>query len=189
MKRKGQFSETMTTMPVLLLVVILMALFLLASFWASNSRAKGNQDSDYGNYISQDSILFKSINVSGKQTSVAQYAIKNYMNSEQFSDDFKKAILKLMHEDNNFKGKESCMLFAIDDFSKINKIVITDPSYNRYNLYYIKSSNDKIVTRHDFEGEGIVSPKDTYTYQNAAEVKLDINGKAISIVSYYGVCQ
>lgn len=188
--KKAVIGRTMALISTILFVIIIMVLFGIysASIGSTKSGEDSKPDSKYE--VNSNSLFFSTINFSGNNEVILFTAIREYsLGKSDFSDDFKRAIYKFMHSNNNFSGNESCLLLTIGNYANMHKEIVVDPSNDEYSLYLIKDKEDKIKTRYESEHAENIRAIDEKIYFGMAESKITLNGKDIDVFSYYGECQ
>lgn len=184
MKRKGQFSDVMTFVPVLLVVITIMALFLLASFWAAKAREKGNNEAFLGG---DNGILYETVNINGEQKTIAEDMIASYKsNGNYINKEFREEIKIIMLSDEEFSGKESCLYLNIGEFQDFRKLILYYSINSKNDVYFHKGTDGDIVILEDI-GKTKFKIQDLIS-SSLSEIKTNVNNKEVSIVSYYGGC-
>jgi len=184
MEKRGQFSDVMTFVPVLLVVITLMALFLLVSFWAANSREKGNAEAFFGG---DSVILYETANINGERKIIAEDMIASFKNNGNYiNDEFKAEIKKIMLSDEKFSGKESCVYLSIGEFQDFRKLILYYSANSKNDIYFHKGIDGDIEILDDL-GKTKFGIQDEIT-SSLSEIRTNLNDKEASIISYYGGC-
>jgi len=207
MKNKnGQIGKTLTTIPVMILIFVILAFFIVASIWSANNRSQNMQNS-FSNYeISPDSIIFKTMAIDGENKLVAEAAIENqypggevlplekpgfYPNFAIAFRDFAVSLPALPNSDKAWQ-KSECISLAIENWEEGKGRVI---NLGRLESGAVSVNDNKMYKFNVNSGSGsyrnhvitIYGPDDSesFTYDQA---QTSINGETYYLLYYYRRC-
>lgn len=189
MNRKGQFAKTMTTIPVMMIIIVLMVLFVLAASWANVSKEKGNQDASISQWVGKDNVLFETIEINGNKNLVAEEMIREFRKPSSskgykvFENALIDSIKNLMIKDANFNGRELCVIIGIRgniDGAKIDSTSLGSEAGLGYGGINLKKDKEgKVESNLKYNSD---------MTRKLNEVKINVDGKRIGLISYYGKC-
>ena len=188
MNKKAQFAKTMTTIPVMMMVIALMVLFVLASSWAEKTRETGNQKAFINYNLIKSDILFETIEINGNKILVAEEMIREFRKSSSsrgykvFEEPLIDSIKNIMNKDINFKGKELCAYIGIGEYLDGARIDYTSIGSETGAVYGGRAF------KKDKEGNARDSPFSPDMTKKLNEVKINVDGKRVGVISYYGEC-
>jgi len=206
-KAEGPFSITMTTIPIMIILVVLMGLFIFAAYLESRSKPGINSDA-LGIQISEDSLLFKQIQVDAQQMPLAEGLIKypyekvptglsSLQDRSAFTKSYIDALLSFVKSQTlpsstlSWESGE-CFSIAIEDFTNgigrfavINKDSKGIVSTEKDEMYKIDSKTKSGSKKNVVITTGDTSHSDTFGYNY---IPLTINGNSGAILYYFVRC-
>lgn len=187
----GKFSTAMSTFLILPAIVILMAFFVFESYWIAHPATNDNFVSIPITSLLRSSVLFKSVNTSTGDLTIAEELIRGHQ-LNGYHKDFITGLENFVRNDSNFINKKSCLYLGVGDVVH----VAGQTGYQTTSEIFVDKDQNGEVSSSQNEGSEMFA---SWYYASRTDInpsiadkisKLELNltGKIVWINSYYGVC-
>ena len=174
---RAQIEKVLTGIPVMLIVFFLSGIFIFISFSLSHTKDLTQYQYFSGGGVTENSVLFKTINVDGKNKLLVEELISEFNSKSIDARKLEVIYSKIMISDKDYLNKESCLLFGIGEYGDDLSINLGDIPGTASRFFLKKDANQNIV---GYNYLSVLSKVD--------EFKLTINSTKVGVFSYYGGC-